>query len=66
MITVTNASVEEVEFTGGEGITFRATVSLDLDGVSDDPDGGWTSSFSDSCEVTGYWSDHGFEISRVR
>lgn len=65
-VSVTTATVEDVEFTGGDGISFRATMSLDLEGVSDDPDGGWTGTDTYSCRVTGYLSDHGIEIDTVR
>ena len=66
-VSVTNAKLEDVEFTGGDGISFCAAVSLDLEGLSRDPDGGtWTSEESYSCRVTGYLSGRGFEIGSVR
>jgi Restriction endonuclease len=65
-VSVTDASLEEVEFTGGDGISFSATVSLDLEGVSGDPEGGWRSNDTFSCRVTGHVSGDGIEIDSVQ
>jgi hypothetical protein len=69
-VSVANASLEDIEFTGGYGISFSAIVSLDLEGQSQGPYGPdgetWTSQQTFSCEVTGYLTSHGFEIGSIR
>jgi hypothetical protein len=68
-VSVANASLEEVELTGGDGISFSAIVSLDLTGESQGPYGpegeSWTSEGTYSCKVTGYLSGDGFKIESI-
>jgi hypothetical protein len=64
-VSVTNANLDDVEFTGGDGISSRATVSLDLEAVSQDPEESWTSEETYSCKVSDYLSGHGFEMASV-
>jgi hypothetical protein len=65
-VSVSDASLEELELTGGDGISFSATVSLKLEGVWEDPEGGWTVRDTSSCRVTGYLSVGGVEIDTVQ
>lgn len=65
-VSVTDAGLEEVEFTSGDGISFSATVSFDLDGVSEDPEGGWRSNNTFRAGVTGHESGDGIEIDSVQ
>ena len=64
-VSVTNANLDDVEFTGGDGISFRATVTLELEGLSQNDGETWTSEESYSCKVKGYLASHGFEIASV-
>jgi hypothetical protein len=67
-VSVTDANVEDIEFSGGDSITFRATVSLSVDCLTHDTHEGYAGhqTFAHTVTATGYLSGGGTEIEDVR
>jgi len=65
-VSVTDATVEDFDLTGGDGISLKATVSLTLEGTWHDEEGGGVASETFSCAVTGYLAADGIQIDDVR
>ena len=65
-VSVTNAKLEEIELSGGDSINFEATISVSLEGSSDDPEYMWSGEDTFSCHVEGYLIGDGLEIVEIR
>ncbi len=64
-VYVSNAKLEEVELIGGDGVSFDATVSVSVEGVSNDPEEMSPGQDSFSCRVRGYLADGGVAIDKI-
>ena len=57
--------VDDLEFSGGDSVSFTARVDLVVDGHSSDPEEGPSGTDTFSCTVSGYFTDYGIEIESV-
>lgn len=54
MIEINDIEVDEVQFTGGDGVSFEALVHFDVSGSTDDGDHGYSSRETFTYSITGY------------